>query len=349
MKALIFLTLTGLLCSNLAYSKSDTLEIKFSEGGKLVIISKNKSELKDLSKYDINKLLKDVVDTLETSNSEVTYLVIDSEKGENYLLENKKRKVFDVDFNFGRNNEEDDDEDYDDYINYRGQDKNNNKRDRERDRDRRRSRTTTSGLNFDFGLNNYLEDGEFPTGEPYEIKPWGSWFFAINHVWNTPVKGALNLEWGVGFSFNAFKFDDSNIQVIEGDESVEFIERPELNTIKSKLGTSYFNITAVPMFDFGKRKRSKFSWRRSSGSGFRVGVGGFAGYRLGGRSKLVFRDGGRERDRIRDSFFLENWRYGVRGQIGYRSIDFFINYDFNDLFESGRGPELNAISFGIII
>jgi len=26
----------------------------------------------------------------------------------------------------------------------------------------------------------------------------------------------------------------------------------------------------------------------------------------------------------------------------------FFNYDLNDVFESGKGPELNAISFGLI-
>ncbi|MEM7552359.1 MAG: hypothetical protein AAF363_21925 [Bacteroidota bacterium] len=345
MRAILLLTLTGFLCSNFSLAKSDTLEIQFAEGGKLVIVSKDKNQFKTISNYDINKILKDIVDTVENSNSEVTYLVVNNEEGSEYLLEEEREKVFDVDINFGRRNRDKDD-DYDDYINYRGQDK---KYDRDKKR-RWRSRRTTSGLNFDLGLNNYLEDGQFPTGEPYEIKPWGSWFFAINHVWNSPITKTLSLEWGAGFNFYAFKLDNSDFQIIEGEDQVEFVELPEINTIKSKLGTSYFNITAVPVFDFGRNRRSKFSWRRSSGDGFRIGVGGYAGYRLGGRSKLVFReDGDRERSRIRDSFFLENWRYGVRGQIGYRDVDFFINYDFNDLFESGRGPQLNAISFGIII
>jgi hypothetical protein len=32
-----------------------------------------------------------------------------------------------------------------------------------------------------------------------------------------------------------------------------------------------------------------------------------------------------------------------------RSLDVFFNYDLNDLFNEGRGPELNAFSFGIIL
>lgn len=34
-------------------------------------------------------------------------------------------------------------------------------------------------------------------------------------------------------------------------------------------------------------------------------------------------------------------------QIGVRSADFFINYDMNELFATGKGPKLNAFSFGV--
>jgi hypothetical protein len=40
-------------------------------------------------------------------------------------------------------------------------------------------------------------------------------------------------------------------------------------------------------------------------------------------------------------------RYGLRGQIGFNDIDLFVNYDMNDLFTEGKGPQLNAFSFGI--
>jgi hypothetical protein len=51
--------------------------------------------------------------------------------------------------------------------------------------------------------------------------------------------------------------------------------------------------------------------------------------------------------RERDNFYLENLRYGARFLLGYGEVDFFVNYDMNTLFSKDRGPELNAITFGL--
>jgi hypothetical protein len=83
---------------------------------------------------------------------------------------------------------------------------------------------------------------------------------------------------------------------------------------------------------------------------FRFGLGGYAGYRLGSKTKYVFTDEGSKRKlKDRDNYHLNNWRYGLRMQIGYRGIDLFANYDLNELFISNRGPALNAFSFGVIL
>jgi len=39
----------------------------------------------------------------------------------------------------------------------------------------------------------------------------------------------------------------------------------------------------------------------------------------------------------------------LRFQMGYRGIDFYANYDLNELFVEGRGPQLNAFSFGFVL
>ena len=85
------------------------------------------------------------------------------------------------------------------------------------------------------------------------------------------------------------------------------------------------------------------------GGGFRLGIGPYMGYRIASKSKLVYESGDdREKEKDRDSFYLNNLRYGFRLQLGVRSTDLFINYDLNDLFADEKGPRLNAISFGLI-
>jgi hypothetical protein len=79
-------------------------------------------------------------------------------------------------------------------------------------------------------------------------------------------------------------------------------------------------------------------------------VGVYGGYRLGSHSKIKFRQNDEtDKDKEHSSFYLNNWRYGLRMRMGIKSLDLFFNYDLNELFSEGRGPELNAFSFGIIL
>jgi len=107
------------------------------------------------------------------------------------------------------------------------------------------------------------------------------------------------------------------------------------------------------MLKFGKGKRHKdwFDWTDwNDDEGFRIGAGGYAGYRLASYTKYVTEeDGDKDKDKDKDSYFLNDFRYGVRLQIGYRNFDVFVNYDLNELFVEDRGPQVNAFSFGIVL
>ncbi|HET9053122.1 MAG TPA: hypothetical protein VFM90_03045, partial [Cyclobacteriaceae bacterium] len=153
--------------------------------------------------------------------------------------------------------------------------------------------------------------------------------------------------WALGVSWYNFKFQNDKTVMVKDDTGVSFEEDTrDVSYIKSKLGVSYINASLVPMFTVGGHKGSK-KWR-SYNTGFRIGAGPYAGYRIRSSTKLVYKeDGDRERDRNRDNFYMNNLRYGIRLQIGVRSTDFFFNYDMNELFASGKGPKLNAFSFGV--
>ena len=83
---------------------------------------------------------------------------------------------------------------------------------------------------------------------------------------------------------------------------------------------------------------------------FRVGLGPYVGYRVDSYSKSVIKyDGEKHKDHSHQNFYLDNLRYGLRLQIGFRDADVFINYDLNELYTAGKGPKLNAFSFGITL
>ena len=228
---------------------------------------------------------------------------------------------------------------------------------------------TDRHFNIDFGVNNYLEDGGFPNDNNalYAVKPFGSWYVGLNHVYNTHIGGNFFLDWGGGISWYNFKFEDPNVRIGESlslPGEVVFLPSgaPAIDPIKSKLTATYINIVAVPMIDFSYKSGRVDNkdetgnvvsrrWIRKTHDGFRFGVGPYVGYRIDSYSKAVFEDAddNKIKDREHDNFYLNNLRYGLRAQIGFDDVDLFFQYDMNELFSKGRGPKLNALSFGFIL
>ena len=58
--------------------------------------------------------------------------------------------------------------------------------------------------------------------------------------------------------------------------------------------------------------------------------------------------GRKEKEKQKDNFYLNNFRYGLKLQLGTQGIEFFTAYDLNPLFAKGKGPDLHAITFGIV-
>ena len=232
---------------------------------------------------------------------------------------------------------------------------------------------TLRSFNIDLGINNFIEGERTSTnfsqiqsqlpedavilGDQFNVKPWGSWYVSLGYNNKTKVAGPLVINYGGGFSFYNFKFGNRGTVVEKLNEETVFYNRPDADGIKSKLAISHVNLHFVPMLDFGYGKKTVIqrdsgpvTINRYRGYGFRIGAGVYAGHRLGTHAKYRYRtNGNAQRDKDKDNFFLEDWRYGVRGQMGWRNLDVFVNYDMNQMFRKDRGPELNAISFGLIL
>lgn len=345
-----------MLASGNTDPKQDTVIIELDKNSKIVIITKNRSDLASLENYDINQMIRDLNAQLSDS---VSYMEIND--GKAYVnddeVEMKDWKINDdevkirlggvqVDVDPNEVDDWDDDDWYDrKKVTY------------ETDRVER----TTHHFNIDLGLNNWMEGNSFPdnSNAPYSVKPFGSWYVALNSTNRTWVGGPLFLEWGLGISWYNWKLQDADFAIGEIAERVEFtpLDPVTQDGIKSKLTATYLNIQAVPMFDFSRGRRKVTSIessgvriKRYSRKGFRFGVGGYAGYRLGSHTKLVYKeDGDKEKDKEKDNFFLENFRYGVRAQVGWKGMELFGMYDINNVFASGRGPDLNAITIGLTL
>ncbi|MFW5760287.1 MAG: head GIN domain-containing protein [Cyclobacteriaceae bacterium] len=212
-------------------------------------------------------------------------------------------------------------------------------------------------VNFDFGMNNYLQNGNFPDadGADYAVRPWGSWYVGINSVHKFHMGGSLFLEWGKGVSWYNFKFENDAMRINRVDNQINFEpDARDISPIKSKLVVSHLNMSLVPMIDLSKGYRKVkslkgdgFEYNRRLRQGFRFGIGPYLGYRLNDRTKFVYRNDGRNRDKDNGNFMTSTLRYGLRTQLGYKGWDIFINYDLNNLFSGINNPQLNAFSFGL--
>lgn len=192
-------------------------------------------------------------------------------------------------------------------------------------------------LESEVGINIYPNDKGAP-----QVKPWGSWFVSLHSVGTWKPSKNFHLRSTLGVSWYNFKFDDERIIAVKNPDGLDFVNfdelpnGPEGTPTKSKISASYATLTIVPTI-------------RTNNGNFRVGAGGYAGYRLGGRGKYVYDDtnGDKQKSYTKSNMYAENFRYGLRGEIGVGDVTFFFNYDLNDLFQPGLGPEMQAMSFGL--
>jgi hypothetical protein len=337
---LIF-TICMMVTESFAQQKTDTLIVNVGKS-KIIFLIGDKADLEQMEKYDLNEILQSLKmklngdSTLVSDNGTEERVISDT----TVVVDNGDNK--DKPYEYSSNN--DGSRDYDN---------------RWRNEERYRRRGTRNMINFDLGTNNYLNgEGKFADedNEAYAVRPWGSWYFAINSIYQTSISKHLYLEWGPGISWYNFKFQNSRTRITEIGDRTIFLEDPdmEVDYKKSKLTASFINFTAVPMVNFGNPKRRSRNFKNwdeinfgQPDAGFRIGVGGYAGYRLGSHAKVKYKGGKKDKDR--DNFNLTNLRYGVRLQMGFRGTDLFFNYDLNELFAEDKGPKLNAFSFGIIL
>jgi hypothetical protein len=319
------LTITIALCVSIVAgaqaTPTDTVVVELATSSKVVFTMKERSDLEVLKQYDFQALFADILSKLEKTDT-AKVAAVDTTKKEDVVHSEV------VVESWG-----DDDDDDDEW------------------KERRYRHRTRHTMNFDFGTNNYLEEGDFPdaNGSQYAIRPWGSWYIGVNSVLRTQVSNKFFIEWGAGVSWYNFKFQDDNTVMTQDSTGVSFGADPrDLSYKKSRLMVCYLNASIVPMFDFGGYNRKARFWG-SNNSNFRIGVGPYVGYRIDSSHKLVYKeDGDKEKDKEKDDFYINNLRYGIRMQIGVRSADFFFNYDLNELFVENKGPKLNAFSFGVI-
>jgi hypothetical protein len=107
----------------------------------------------------------------------------------------------------------------------------------------------------------------------------------------------------------------------------------------------------VPMhleFDFTKKEiRDDADYFRTHKS-WRVGLGGYAGFRIKSKQILCFDDanGNGVEQKTKGNYNVNDFNYGLSTYVGYESTSLYLKYDLQPLFENNPVDQ-NNISLGL--
>lgn len=328
--------------------EKDSIIVTFGEKTRLIIFGDDKQELEQLLKYDLNTLLSDLAIRLDTI-SEETRLYVDELDGDKYLKVKTEKEGLVIGLRGIRYKKGD--------LDVKLSSRNSHVR---LNASKAKSDSLTSpsegakkgytyssprkGFHLDLGLNTYgYNRTRGYNASDYNLRPLASQYVSIGAVASAPLarreKAGLHLDVGVDFSWYNLLFEGNNT-VVKGANAVSFpvLFSPEGDEIvlkKSRLAIPYVNLSLMPTLNFRRAFISHIS------------AGMYGGYRLGGSTKTK-RSDNRDKERIKGSYFISDWRYGLAAEIGIRHfVDFFFNYDLNALYQDGRGPEVRMMSFGV--
>ncbi|MDZ7845555.1 MAG: outer membrane beta-barrel protein [Owenweeksia sp.] len=130
--------------------------------------------------------------------------------------------------------------------------------------------------------------------------------------------------------------------LLKTDTNVLIMKHPTRQFTKSKYKIAYADVPVMLQLDFsepGERDES-----------FTIGAGGYAGVRMSASVKQkyssdIYQDA---KEKRKDSFFTNQFRYGLMGQIGFGSFKITTRYDLNSYFQEGKGPnyQIGQVSIG---
>jgi hypothetical protein len=212
--------------------------------------------------------------------------------------------------------------------------------------ERKYDKRTKSDLVLAVGFNNALTSGS--SIDESDFKLAGSRFFEIGWAWKTRVfdnSNFLRLKYGVSFQFNGLKPTDNRFFVTEG--GLTTLEEYPIELDKSKFRMD--NLVFPLHFEFGPSKKieRKDYIRYSTDDMIKIGIGGYAGFNIGDRQKLKYRENGdKVKEKLKGDYNTNEFIYGVSGYLSLGSTALYVKYDLNPIFKDPN-VELRNISVGL--
>lgn len=193
---------------------------------------------------------------------------------------------------------------------------------------------------FDIGLSTYTDNGSFtllPANSYLERETWkssnfGFEFFQIGYRFSSYFK----IYAGAGLDWNHMRL--KNNITIQQDKPTLSYTTDAVDYKKNRFSSQYLRI---PLSVQLRTKQDK------NGDKLNFVFGPEIGFLLNGKVKQVSSENGK--DKFKDDFNLNPFRYGAFARLGYGGTGVYVKYYANDVFADGQGPaDFKNLSFGLM-
>ncbi|MEO1437761.1 MAG: outer membrane beta-barrel protein [Bacteroidota bacterium] len=202
---------------------------------------------------------------------------------------------------------------------------------------------------FEIGLSTYVFDNSFNlpdesfNGSSYLIsdleQQYGGSFNYNLHLFRQRIDlgiREISFQNGLYFEWANYRFQE-DISLV-ADQPTLTVVPDSVDFDRNRLHTTFLKVPLLLQIQTNPRRPSR---------SFRVAGGIEGGVLLS--SALRQKSDERGKERIKDTFNMNQFRASLRAELGFGPINFYANYALTSLFKREEGPELIPFNFGLII
>ncbi len=205
----------------------------------------------------------------------------------------------------------------------------------------------TRWFTLGLGVNPVMSNGDFNfPAQPGLLDDWNLRTGKSTNVDLGIVAQKLNLanhrlylHYGLGLDLNKFTYEN-NFFIDENTN--QWATTPITEEVKkNRLAVSYLQLPVMLEFNTSDSDRNSFKFS----------AGGFGGLRMKSNQKIKYKGDvpGPNKIKVKDDFNLNNFIYGLRGELGYGPVNFYTKYHLENILKDSSNPDLNVVSMGIMI
>ncbi|MDB5019752.1 MAG: hypothetical protein JWQ28_879 [Pedobacter sp.] len=199
------------------------------------------------------------------------------------------------------------------------------------------------GITFtriDLGFSRLIDNGSFtlsPTNDFLSYKPGKTSTFSFDVLqFGYRVSPSFKVYVAGGFDWTLIRLKQ-NITIQNNTTDLTYV--PEtINFSKNRFSSSYVHIPLN--FELRTKENDK-------GNRFYLVFGPEVGFLLNGKVKQISDENGKEK--VKDDYHFQPFRYGGSVRIGYGSLGIFTKYYANEMFDTPAQKGLKNMSFGITL